>query len=168
GEVVERGENVGGEGGGLEREPDADDNEHSDPDQENAVGAVLHEAKIDLTSQFRRQLQRLALRSDQDRERRHKNEDQADRQQNLIQLAGTVKPAVERLFQDHTQGNTSDKDKRERDWKTEIRAAHRQQDDVAAEHRKRAVGKVDKSHQPHGDRQSDRDNEKHGPGCEPA
>src|SRR6516165_7732197 len=88
--VVDGCANLRANASALEREPDGDHNDQSDQDQENAVGAVLHEAQIDLAYQFGWQLQRLTLRSDQDRERGHKDKNQANRQQHLVELAGTI------------------------------------------------------------------------------
>ena len=73
--VIHGGANLRADASPLECEPDSNDDQQSDDNEKNAVGAVLHKAEIDLASQFRRQLQWLTLRPDQDRERRHENKD---------------------------------------------------------------------------------------------
>ena len=67
----------------------------ADDDQEDAVGAVLHEAEIELPLQRRRQDQLLVLRADQQRHRRDHHEDQPDGEQHLVELGGAVEPGIE-------------------------------------------------------------------------
>ena len=54
--------------------------------------------EIELPAQFGRQLQRLTLWTDDDRKCGHENKNQADRQQHLVELAGPVEPAIEKLL----------------------------------------------------------------------
>src|SRR6266568_3702316 len=71
--VVDRGADLRANAGTFEREPDAGNDEKSDHDQENTVGTILREAKVDLATQFGRQLHRLTLWTDDDGKRGHEN-----------------------------------------------------------------------------------------------
>ena len=140
----------------------------SDHDQEDAVGAVLQEAEIDLAAQSRRQLQGLAFRADHDDGAGDENKNQPDGEENLVELAGAVEPPIERSLQHHADRRGGDKAERQGGGEAEMRAVHRQHDHIAAEHGEGAVGEVDEAHQPHGDGQPDRDDEQHGAGGQPA
>src|SRR6266568_798449 len=71
--VVDRGADLRANAGTFEREPDTGNDEKSDHDQENTVGTILREAKVDLATQFGRQLHRLTLWTDDDGKRGHEN-----------------------------------------------------------------------------------------------
>src|SRR3984957_19620978 len=166
--VVDGGANLGANAGALEGERDAEPDQKSDHDQENAVGAILQEAEIDLAAQSGRQLQGLAFRTDYEDGAGDEKKNQPEGEQHLVELAGPVEPPIERSLQHHADGGGGDKAERERGGEAEMRAVHRQHDHVAAEHGKGAVGEVDEAHQPHGDGQPDRDDEQHGAGGQSA
>ena len=54
--VVDGGADLRADPRALEGEPDAGHDQESDHDQEDAVGAVLHEAEIELAAECRRQI----------------------------------------------------------------------------------------------------------------
>ena len=62
--VVDGGADLGADPRALEAEPQPERDRHSDHDQEDAVGAVLDEAEIDLALQVARQRERLGFRAD--------------------------------------------------------------------------------------------------------
>ena len=61
--VVDRGADLRAHARALEAEPEREHDQGADHDQEDAVGAVLHEAEIELPLQRRRQHQLLVLRA---------------------------------------------------------------------------------------------------------
>ena len=68
--VVDRGADLRAHAGALEAEPQAEHDDDADHDQHDAVGAVGHEAEVDLALHRRRQVERLGFRPDDQRHRR--------------------------------------------------------------------------------------------------
>src|SRR6202035_5681719 len=128
--VVDRGADLGADAGALEGERDAEPDQKADHDQEDAVGAVLQEAEIDLAAQSSRQLQRLAFRADHDDGAGDENKNQPDGEENLVELAGTIKPPIERALQHHADRRGSDEAERQGGGEAEMRAVYRQHDHI--------------------------------------
>ena len=166
--VVDRGADLRAHAGALEAEPQAEHDDAADPDQHDAVGAVGHEAEIDLALHRRRQRQRLRLRPDDDRHAGDHDEHEADGEQHLVELRRAIELRIERPLEHGADRRGDDEADGERRDERDAELVHRQHDDVAADHGKAAVGEIGKAHQAHGHRQADRDDEQHHAGGKPA
>ena len=92
----------------------AEHDDDADRDQHDAVGAVLHEAEIDLALQRRRQGERLAFGPDDERHRGDHDEDQADGEQHLVELGRAVEPRVEQPLEHDADRRDDDEAERKR------------------------------------------------------
>src|SRR5262249_2396647 len=79
----------------LEAEPEPEGDRDADRDQHDAVRAIADDAEVDLAGQRRRKRQRLVLGADQHGDRGDHDEDEPDREQDLIELRGLIEPGVE-------------------------------------------------------------------------
>ena len=69
---------------------------------------------------------------------RRRDEDQADREQHLVELAGPVEPAKQRPLEDDADDGRTEKGDGQRQQEGKAELAHDGDGDVAAEHAERA------------------------------
>jgi len=148
-QIVDSSADPDAEAGAFEAEPKQGYQRCPAQDQKAAKRRKAAEAEIDLASQPARRLHRLWRRPPDIGHRRHRHENQPDRQQHLVELVAAIKPAVEKSL-DHDaaerrQDGCSDERQAERHAVPVDEASH----DIAAQHRKDAVCEIDKAHHPH-------------------
>ena len=121
-----------------------------------------------MPAERRREFERLAFRPDRYCDPGDENENEADGEKYLVKLAGAIKPAIEQPLEHSAERHGGEEAERQGRAEADMRAVHRQHDDVAAEHGESAVGEVDEPHQPHRHRKPDGDDEQHRAGGQAA
>jgi len=131
----------------------------ADNDQEQAVHAHVQTRQLELPTQKLRQLQRLLLRAKEVGGGRHGHEHQADRKQHLVEVCGTVQTAVQHPLEQHANRCRRQRGQGKRQQERNTQAVKQGDADITPHHGKRAMGQVDKVHQPQRDRQAHADEE---------
>ena len=104
--------------------------------------------KIELAFQRRRQFDEDPRRSHDVIDRRHRHEDEADREQHLVEMASRVEVAIQRALQHHADQGAGDKGQRQRREERPAGIVDQHGADIAAGHREGAMGEIDEVHQP--------------------
>ena len=99
------------------------------------------------------------LRADEVVDRGHRHEDEADREQHLVEVRLRVHRPVQRAFEQRAERADADEGERQAPQEGHAEPLHQQHRDVAAGHREGAVREVDEVHQPERDGQPDRQHE---------
>jgi len=91
------------------------------------------------------------------------DEEDADRQQHLVERTATIEIPIESAFEDQAERGAEDERERQPDVEVETPATRGSRDQVATRHREHPVREVDEAHQAHRDREADRDEEQQHP-----
>ena len=124
----------------------------ADHDDHQPVPADADTEDVELAFQHGRKLDEDPRRSHDVIDRRDRHEDEADREQHLIEMASGVEMAVEQPFQHHADQAAADKGQRQCGKERPAVLVDQHRADIAARHRERAVREVDEIHQPERDR----------------
>src|SRR5579883_112748 len=136
----------------AEAEPKSRDDDGAAEDEKAPVRGEGSAAHDELAAQIFRYGSRLRLRSPDKFGGRHGHEDEADREQHLIELARVVEPPVERSLDHHAESSDDDNGEGESREEGKAGACHQGHRRISPGHGKDAVRKVDEAHEPHGDR----------------
>ena len=91
------------------------------------------------------------------------DEDEADGEEHLVELAGAVEPAEEGALEGDAYPRRGEEGERQRGEEGQAERPHGEDGDVAAEHGEGAVREVDEAHQPERHRQPHRQDEEQHP-----
>ena len=141
----------------LEADPQHRDEDRARNDDDHAVGRERAPEELGLALHEIRQRRGERVRPVREPRDRDRDEDQADREQHLLELAGGVEPRVQQPLEHHAPERHHDAGDDERREPGHPEPRHRGDHQVAPGHREHAVGEVDEAHQAHRDRQADRD-----------
>jgi hypothetical protein len=106
---------------------------------------------IDLTLQDRGEREGLVLGPHQEGDGGGHDEDEADREEHLVELAGRVEAGVEQTLEHRTDRRDGQEPEEEGRREAEAPVLHCEDDRVSPEHGEAAMGEVDEAHQAHGD-----------------
>ena len=135
----------------------------ADHDHEEPVLADADLSKSKPALQPGRQLHVLLHRADEVVDRRHGHEDEADREQHLVEMRPRVHRPVEGALEQRAEQRRGDERDRQASQERQAGTVHQQHRDVAAGHREGAVSEVDEVHQPERHGQPDREHEQQHP-----
>jgi len=163
--VVDGGADPGADDRAFEPVPERRHHQETDNDSEGAVGGKGAETEIDLAGEEFRHGDTDRGRTVDKGDARRRHEHQADRQKHLIEFTGLVEPAIQEPFERHADDRDNERGQHQRGEKRDAGLQHQCDENVAAEHGEGAMGQIGETHQPHGDRQADGDDEQqHGIG----
>ncbi len=126
-------------------------------DDENPVSREIAAEERKLAFQIIGQNHRLLERSVNEARHRHRDENQADREQHLLEVARRVEPGVKQPLEDHAAGGDERECEREGEREGHAETRDRRGEDVAPGHGEHPVGEIGEPHQAHRHRQADRD-----------
>ena len=105
----------------------------------------------------------LRLVAEQEIGDRHGHQHEADGEQDLVERACAIEPAIEGALEDDAENRGDEKRDRQGDEERRAEARHHQRRDIAADHGEGAVGEVDEIHQPQRHRKPARQHEQQHP-----
>ena len=123
----------------------------ADHDDHQPVAADADAEEIDLSLQGGRKLDEDPRRPHDVIDRRHRHEDEADREQHLIEVAAVIEVAIERALQHHADQGAGDKCQRQRRKERPAGLVDQHRADISPRHGKRTMGEIDEVHQPERD-----------------
>ena len=154
--VVDGGAHLRTEPGKFKPRDKSDGHDKRQADEEQPINAEALAHERDAAAQIGRQPYGLLNRPEKVGRCRHRDKDDADGEQALIELARSIKPAIERAFEHDAHNGGRKERKRQRREKRPTQTICKRNDDITAQHGEAAVGQVDEIHQAECDRQSDR------------
>jgi len=161
--VVDRRAHLRAEAGSLDRKNQRGSDRQRYHDQKNPVDGEAHAAGRHRALQPAGHRRRLLLGAVEPGEGGDRDEDDADGEQALVEVARAVQAPVERALQHDARGGRREEGRGEGGEERPAEAVRERHGDIAADHGEAAVRQVDEVHHAQRHRQADREQEEQHP-----